>query len=78
MRRHKKLIWASATHFMVDFICAWMIINKIPGSESWYLKMLVYNFLAFAGELPTGSQRDRTKPEASQLQPDVSCVLQCF
>ena len=41
MRRHKKLIWASATHFMVDFICAWMIINKIPGSESWYLKMLL-------------------------------------
>lgn len=78
MRRHKKLIWASATHFMVDFICAWMIINKIPGSESWYLKMLVYNFLAFAGQLPAGILLDRItarSDKAGSITASAGCFL---
>lgn len=59
MKRYRKLIWASVTHFMIDFICAWMIVNRIPGSEAWFVKMLAYNFFAFAGQLPAGVILDR-------------------
>ena len=41
MKRHRRLVWASASHFMIDFICAWMITNRIPGSEAWFVKMLI-------------------------------------
>ena len=54
MKRHRRLVWASVSHLMIDFICAWMIINRIPGSEAWFVKMLTYNFFAFAGQLPAG------------------------
>ena len=40
MRQGKGLIWASVTHFIVDFICAWMIFSKIPGNGPWYLELL--------------------------------------
>ena len=59
MKRHRRLAWASVSHLMIDFICAWMIINRIPGSEAWFIKMLTYNFLAFAGQLPAGIILDR-------------------
>ena len=48
------LIWGSLTHFTVDLVCAWLILNQIPGTSLWYLKILIYNFLAFAGQLPVG------------------------
>ena len=38
MKRHRRLAWASVSHLMIDFICAWMIINRIPGSEAWFIK----------------------------------------
>ena len=50
---------ASVSHLMIDFICAWMIVNRIPGSEAWFVKMLTYNFLAFAVQLPAGIILDR-------------------
>lgn len=78
MKRHRRLVWASASHFMIDFICAWMIINRIPGSEAWFVKMLIYNFLAFAGQLPAGIILDRLASEwekATSAAASAGCLL---
>ena len=78
MKRHRRLVWASASHFMIDFICAWMIINRIPGSEAWFVKMLIYNFLAFAGQLPAGIILDRLASEWEKRQvqrTSAGCLL---
>ena len=54
MKKTGILIWACATHFLVDFICALVITHQIPGTRNWDLLLLAYNFLAFAGQLPLG------------------------
>ena len=73
MKRHRRLVWASVSHLMIDFICAWMIINRIPGSEAWFIKMLTYNFRreSFLTVLPP---KDIEQQEG-QPQQDVCCVL---
>ena len=67
MRQGKGLIWASVTHFIVDFICAWMIFSKIPGNGPWYLELLLYNFLAFAGQLPLGLLIDHLREKHKSI-----------
>ena len=78
MKRHRRLAWASVSHLMIDFICAWMIVNRIPGSEAWFVKMLTYNFLAFAGQLPAGIILDRLASKhnrAAGMAASTGCLL---
>lgn len=78
MKRHRRLAWASVSHLMIDFICAWMIENRIPGSEAWFVKMLTYNFLAFAGQLPAGIILDRLASKhnrAAGMAASTGCLL---
>lgn len=37
MKRKGVLIWACTTHFLIDFICAWVITHQIPGTRNWDL-----------------------------------------
>lgn len=52
-------------HFLVDFICAWAMFSNIRLGADAYYQLLVYNFCAFALQMPLGTcldlVRQRTK-----------------
>ncbi|MEG1490649.1 MAG: hypothetical protein RR394_00215 [Oscillospiraceae bacterium] len=49
----------SVVHYIVDFSCAFMIFSKVYGDEQWVLCLLLYNFCAFAMQLPFGILADK-------------------
>ena len=49
----------SAAHFAVDFTCAFLMLSRVWGTAAWVPAMLVYNFCAFALQLPIGMLADR-------------------
>lgn len=46
----------SLVHFLVDGICAWAMFGRFAGD---YTGILIYNFCAFALQLPLGAALDR-------------------
>lgn len=54
----------AAAHFLVDFSCAFLMFSRIRFSEQWYLCLLLYNFLAFAMQMPIGLLADRLNRNA--------------
>ena len=54
MREKKTLAWASVSHFFIDFLCAWLITHQLIENGSWFFLLFLYNFLAFAAQLPLG------------------------
>jgi len=63
----------SATHFLVDFACAFLMFRAISGTQNWYAYMLLYNFCAFAMQMPLGIIAD--KLSKNYLLAAVGCVL---
>lgn len=49
----------SAGHFWVDFSCALLMFSQISGTGEWALCALLYNFCAFALQMPIGLLADR-------------------
>ncbi|MDR2854537.1 MAG: hypothetical protein LBV40_00020 [Methanomicrobiales archaeon] len=49
----------SATHFFVDFACAFLMFRSIAGTPESYLCVLFYNFCAFAMQMPLGIIADK-------------------
>lgn len=49
----------SAGHFWVDFSCALLLLASIYGTGEWVLCALLYNFCAFALQMPIGLLADR-------------------
>ncbi|MEG1459852.1 MAG: hypothetical protein RR372_00145 [Oscillospiraceae bacterium] len=49
----------STAHLLVDFSCAFILFSKIGGEPSWVICLLIYNFCAFALQLPLGWLSDR-------------------
>lgn len=49
----------SASHFLVDFACAYIVFSTLYGSPDWLLYLLIYNFCAFALQMPIGVLADR-------------------
>lgn len=47
-----------ATHFLVDLACAYLMFSGIFRAENWYLCLLLYNFCAFAMQMPMGAFAD--------------------
>ena len=54
MRKMKILAWASVSHFFIDFLCAWLITHQLIENGPWFFLLFLYNFLAFAAQLPLG------------------------
>lgn len=54
-----RLSICSAGHFWVDFSCALLMFAKISGTGEWALCALLYNFCAFALQMPIGLLADR-------------------
>lgn len=47
------------THMMVDLACAFLVYAYVVGGEMWYFWLLLYNFCAFALQMPIGAAADR-------------------
>lgn len=53
-------LWTySAGHFWVDFSCALLMFSRASGTGEWALCALLYNFCAFALQMPIGLLADR-------------------
>ena len=49
----------AAGHFLVDFSCAFLLLRFVRPTASWQEAALLYNFFAFAGQMPLGLLADR-------------------
>jgi len=49
----------SAAHFFVDFACAFLMFRSVASSPDWYFCVLLYNFFAFAAQMPLGVVADK-------------------
>lgn len=59
-------LWTySAGHFWVDFSCALLMFSQISGAGEWALCGLLYNFCAFAMQMPIGLMADRLSQNGS-------------
>jgi FSR family fosmidomycin resistance protein-like MFS transporter len=51
-------------HFVVDFACAFLMFRILQGTQDWYIGLLIYNFCAFALQMPIGLLADRLNHNA--------------
>lgn len=56
----------SVMHFLVDFICAWAMFGFFLSDEGAYLNILIYNFCAFALQMPLGTLLDLARRRAGE------------
>jgi FSR family fosmidomycin resistance protein-like MFS transporter len=63
----------SITHFLVDFACAFLMFRSIAGTPDGYLCVLLYNFCAFAMQMPLGIVAD--KWNRNYLFAVIGCLL---
>lgn len=60
-------------HFLVDFCCAFFIFNFLGNTTHFYGYLFVYNFCAFALQMPVGLLAD--KVNRNVLLAAIGCVL---
>ncbi len=68
-----RLLRFSIGHFWVDLSCALLMFSRLYGQGNWMLCVLLYNFCAFALQMPVGllaDQRGRNGQTAA-----LGCVL---
>lgn len=53
----------SAMHFAVDFLCAWSMFRYFQTGNGGYFNLLIYNFCAFALQMPLGALLDLLRRE---------------
>ena len=63
----------SFTHFLVDFSCAFLMFRSVTETPYGYLCILLYNFSAFAMQMPLGIIAD--KLDRNYLFAAAGCVL---
>lgn len=73
-RKHWRMVTVySASHFIVDFACAFLMFRSISLQKDWYLCILLYNFCAFAMQMPIGVAADMVN--RNFLFAAIGCVL---
>ena len=73
-RKHWQMVSIySITHFLMDFACAFLMFRSIAGTSQGYLCVLLYNFCAFAMQMPLGVIAD--KCNKNYLFAVAGCVL---
>lgn len=65
-----------AVHFFVDFACAYLMFSRIYEADNWYLCLLLYNFFAFAMQMPVGIFADYKNRNAGMAV--WGCILVAF
>jgi len=74
MRKHWRMVSVyCAAHFIVDFACAFIVFRSITQSPDGYVCMLIYNFCAFAMQMPLGIVADRLNRNC--IFAGVGCIL---
>ncbi len=69
----------SAGHFLVDLSCAYLMISLTAGAgESRWLCLLLYNFCAFALQMPAGLCADRFDRNAAVAVAGLALTLIAF
>jgi FSR family fosmidomycin resistance protein-like MFS transporter len=59
LSKYKSMIFSYSTaHFFVDFACAFLMFSSVANDSTWYLSVLLYNFCAFALQMPFGALAD--------------------
>lgn len=56
---HFRLCVYSLGHFWIDFCCALLMFSRLFGGGEWVVCVLLYNFCAFALQMPIGLLADR-------------------
>jgi len=59
-----KVLLYSVVHFLVDLACAYLLFFSIRDTQQWYFCVLMYNFCAFAVQMPLGLLADRLNRNA--------------
>jgi len=59
MNQKTRLVLYSMAHCAVDFSCAFLLFRLCRGEPDWALWLLLYNFCAFALQMPLGALADR-------------------
>lgn len=54
MNNQKSLILSSLGHFLIDFTCAYVVLSRLHETYSAGQILILYNFLAFAMQMPFG------------------------
>ena len=71
---HWRMVFVySVTHFLVDFACAFLMFRSIAQTPYWYLCILLYNFCAFAMQMPLGILAD--KLNRNYILAIIGCIL---
>ena len=74
MHKHWRMVSVySASHFVIDFACAFLMFRSISQSPDWYICVLIYNFCAFAMQMPLGIIAD--KLNRNSIFAGVGCIL---
>ncbi len=63
----------SLAHFWVDLSCALLLFRTLWGSPDWMVCVLLYNFCAFALQMPLGALADRFNRNAALAS--LGCAL---
>lgn len=63
----------AVSHLAVDFSCAFLIFSILSGSLQWFMCLLLYNFFAFAMQMPLGLLADRMR--MTRTLAALGCVL---
>ena len=72
--KHKPLLFLySAAHFWVDLSCAFLMFRLASGSADFATCLLLYNFCAFAMQMPLGILADRFNRNA--IVAAAGCLL---
>lgn len=67
-----------AGHFLVDFACAFLLFRALRGEPAWGELLLVYNFCAFAVQMPLGLLADRWDRDALAAAVGVLLVMLAY
>lgn len=54
----------SIAHLIVDFSCAFLMFSRINDNPQWFICILIYNFCAFAMQMPIGLIADKVNRNA--------------
>lgn len=73
MGKRKLLALYALAHLWVDLSCAFLVFRTISGTASAALALLLYNFCAFALQMPLGLLADRL--DRNGLTAAVGCAL---
>lgn len=68
-----RLAGYSLGHFWVDFSCALLMFSQLWGTTEWVMCVLLYNFCAFALQMPIGLMADKLSRNSCVAA--LGCIL---